>query len=591
MPKLKLKRWLAIPISLILLTLFGFTVNSLYHDRLIKERQVARNEVQIVAKQIESLISDQIYQEQGLEAFVLSSPQLTMEQLSNYSAQLYRYKQPVFRSIALIKDTTVFFVYPLKGNEGALDVDLSTLSGQRQDVLFVKNQLKTKLAAPVNLVQGGRGIIIRSPIQVPSADGTLSYFGQVSLVIDYDALENVSGLNSLMKRYNLVITDVSSAENGEKFIYGNIKAPNANYETLQITLPSSTWRIAYYPTLGWQAFDNNLILLTVGGLVFSLLVGFYTWRVFDLQYTLNDTVHERTLALYQTNEYLEQTLGEVEEKQAELYLVNDQLEQSLEDLKATQVQLIQSEKFAALGELVAGVAHEINTPLGIGITLATYIQDQHLRLLKQFETGTLSKSQLSEYLESLTESLPTMVSSLNRSAEIISSFKNVAGEQSALELRAVNLHDFLSDVIVNLRPKFKNTTHQIQLNCPEDLVLYQYPGAFSHILTNLVVNSLTHGFENQPLGRIDVLVYTHQDLGYFVYTDNGRGIDPLLLEKVFDPFYTTKRSEGNTGLGMHIIHNIVTQTLKGKLELESELGKGIKLSITFPLITSFSSEG
>lgn len=588
MPKLKLKRWLAMPISLILLALFGFTVNSLYHDRLLSEKQAARGEVQAVAKQIESLISDQIYQEQGLEAFVLSSPNLTMDQLSQYSAQLYRYKQSVFRSIALIKDTTVFFVYPLAGNEGALTVDLATVPGQKDDVLFVKNQLKTKLAAPVNLVQGGRGIIIRSPIQVPEASGQLSYFGQVSLVIDYDALETVSGLKELMTRYHVIITDISSPENGERFIYGNLKAPSSQFETLQIKLPSSTWRVAYYPKIGWQAFGSNLLLLGTGGLIFSILVGFYTWRVFDLQYSLNDTVHERTLALYQTNEYLEQTLGEVEEKQAELYLVNDQLEQSLEELKATQGQLIQSEKFAALGELVAGVAHEINTPLGIGITLATYIQDQHIKLLKQFESGALSKAQLAEYLESLSESLPTMVSSLNRSAEIISSFKNVAGEQSALEIRPVNLHDFLSDVIVNLKPKFKNTAHQIMLNCPENLVLYQYPGAFSHILTNLVVNSLTHGFENQTQGKIEILVYTDQGLGYFIYSDNGRGIDSLLLDKVFDPFYTTKRSEGNTGLGMHIIHNIVTQTLKGRLELTSEVGKGINLTICFPLITSIT---
>lgn len=584
MPNLKLKRWLALPISLILITLFGFTVNSLYQDRLLTERQAVRNEVQVVAKQIESLISDQIFQEQGLEAYVLSRPGLTDDQLSSYSAQLYRYKQTIFRSIALIKDTTVYFVYPLEGNEGALSVDLSNVESQRDDVLFVKNRLEMKLAAPVNLLQGGRGIIIRSPIQIPDEKGQFNYFGQVSLVIDYDALQEVSGLTKLMDKYQIVIKDITHSQTDSKFIYGNIKEPSSNFESLQISLPNSTWEIAYYPKIGWHGLNSNLAWLAIAGLVFSLLVGFYTWRLFDLQYTLNDTVHERTLALYQTNEYLEQTLGEVEEKQAELYLLNDQLERSLEDLKATQSQLIQSEKFAALGELVAGVAHEINTPLGIGITLATYIQDQHIKLSKQFETGALSKSQLAEYLESLAESLPTMVSSLNRSAEIISSFKNVAGEQSILELRQVNLHDFLSDVIVNLKPKLKHTHHQIMLNCPENLVLYQYPGAFSHIVTNLVVNSLTHGFEKNQNGLIQILVYTENELGYFIYTDNGRGIESSQLDKVFDPFYTTKRAEGNTGLGMHIIHNIVTQTLKGRIELESNNGKGIKLTIVFPLI-------
>lgn len=584
MPNLKLKRWLSLPISLILLTLFGFTVNSLYQDRLLTERQNSKNEVQAVAKQVESLISDQIFQEQGLEAYLLSKPDLTVDQLTLYATQLYRYKQSIFRSIALTKDTTVYFVYPLNGNEGALYVDLASVESQREDVLFVKDNLATKVAAPVNLVQGGRGIIIRSPIQIPDQSGHLKYYGQVSLVIDYDALQEVSGLSALLDKYQLVIRDVTHSKSHSKFIYGNVKDSLAHFEIAKINLANTTWEVAYYPKVGWQALSTNLIILTIAGVIFSLLVGFYTWRLFELQYNLNDTVHERTLALYQTNEYLEQTLGEVEEKQAELYLLNDQLEKSLEDLKATQSQLIQSEKFAALGELVAGVAHEINTPLGIGITLATFIQDQHMKLVKQFETATLSKSQLAEYLDSLSESLPTMVASLNRSAEIISSFKNVAGEQSILELRQVNLHDFLSDVIVNLKPKFKHTQHQIVLSCPEDLVLYQYPGAFSHIVTNLVINSLTHGFENSQNGLIHIQVYTEEELGYFIYSDNGKGIEFHQLEKVFDPFYTTKRAEGNTGLGMHIIHNIVTQTLKGRVELASEKDKGIKITIVFPLI-------
>lgn len=586
MPNLKIKRWLALPLTLILLMLFGFTINSLYQDKLLNERQSVRNDMQRVASQIESLISDQIYQEQGLEAFLLSGSQKSESELRTYASELYRYKQTIFRSIALIKDTTVFFVYPLKGNEGALGVDLAAVEGQKNDILFVKQQLERKITAPVNLVQGGRGIIVRSPIEVLDAQNKSTYFGQISLVIDYDALQEISGLTELMTRYDIVITDTTHKELEPKFIYGNVKQLKDHYETIDIHLPNSTWSMAYVPLNYAGLFSGNLILLSLAGLLFSCLTGYYAWRIFELQYTLNDTVYQRTQSLYQTNEYLEQTLGEVEEKQAEMILLNDQLEASLENLKSTQNQLIQSEKFAALGELVAGVAHEINTPLGIGITLATYIEEQHIKLSKQFESGQLSKIQLAEYLDSLSESLPTMVASINRSAEIISSFKNVAGEQSSLELRQVNLHDFLNDVITNLKPKFKHSPHQIELICPNDIVLYQYPGAFSHILTNLVINSLTHGFDETMSGMIQVRVYTNDDFGYFIYTDNGKGIETSLLDKVFDPFYTTRRSEGNTGLGMHIIHNIVTQTLKGRIELESSPGNGVQFRIIFPLIRS-----
>jgi signal transduction histidine kinase len=299
---------------------------------------------------------------------------------------------------------------------------------------------------------------------------------------------------------------------------------------------------------------------------------------------LNNIIEERTHALIQTNEYLEHTLAEVEEKQAELFLLNDQLEQSLDHLKDTQEQLILSEKFAALGELVAGVAHEINTPLGIGITLATFVADKHHRLVKLFEAGELSKSEMKEYNDAVYEALSAMVSSLNRSAEIITSFKNVAGEQSSLELRQFNVKAYFEDVLQNLKPRIKKTPHEISLICDPEIFIYNYPGVFSHILTNFIINSLVHAFTDDKAGLITIEFYKYENNCQLIYSDNGIGISEQHTSRVFDPFYTTKKGQGSTGLGLHIVHNIVTQNLKGKIGLFTEVGKGVCFTIDFPLI-------
>jgi signal transduction histidine kinase len=258
----------------------------------------------------------------------------------------------------------------------------------------------------------------------------------------------------------------------------------------------------------------------------------------------------------------------------------------LEHLTETQEQLIQSEKFAALGELVAGVAHEINTPLGIGITLATFVEDKHHRITKLFDAGQLSKTELHEYNDSVGEALSVMVNSLNRSAEIIGSFKNVAGEQSALELRDFNVRDYLEDMLQNLKPRLKKTPYEITLICEPNLIIYNYPGLFSHILTNFIVNSLIHGFVGLDSGHITINFYKIDSHYVLTYSDNGHGISSDHIEHIFDPFYTTKKGQGSTGLGLHIVHNIVTQNLNGKISLVTSENKGVTFTIEFPLIDS-----
>ena len=471
----------------------------------------------------------------------------------------------------------------MEGNEKALGVDLSKVAGQSEDVLKVKSSLSTVVAGPVDLLQGGKGIIIRIPILSHINETASHYLGQMSVVIDYYLLLQASKFNELMEKYSLQLVQ-NSGSSLEKTIFSNTIDPLKDGESYSLNLTNMKWEIRYVPKTGWNGSSTLLYLIIFIGLLTSLFVFMAVNRQLTHKDDLNLLVDERTKALIQTNEYLEQTLGEVEEKQAELFILNDQLENSLEHLESTQEQLIQSEKFAALGELVAGVAHEINTPLGIGITLATFVEDKHARMSKLFEAGTLSKGDLLDYNDALTEALSVMVSSLNRSAEIISSFKNVAGEQSALELRYFNVREYFEDVLQNLRPKLKKTAHEINLICDPELVIYHYPGVFSHILTNFIINSLTHGFTEQTAGHMTIEIYKKDDHAVLVYRDDGVGITDQHLTHVFDPFYTTKKGQGSTGLGLHIVHNIVTQNLHGAIHLVTAANEGVCFTIEFPLV-------
>jgi signal transduction histidine kinase len=268
--------------------------------------------------------------------------------------------------------------------------------------------------------------------------------------------------------------------------------------------------------------------------------------------------------------------------QDQLESANEELKVSLDSLEQTRDQLVQSEKMAALGELVAGVAHEINTPVGVGVTAASFLDSKTREFLKVYESGELKRSELESYLKTVQEVSSSILLNMERAAELISSFKRVAVDQSSETRRRFNLKAYLDEILLSLRPRYKKTPHTIEISCGPDIELNSYPGAFSQILNNLIMNSLIHGFKDKEQGTIRVEISKKEELIQFVYKDDGCGLTEEQLEKIFDPFYTTMRAKGGTGLGMSIVFNLVTQTLKGSISVASEPGNGITFTMTFP---------
>ncbi len=273
----------------------------------------------------------------------------------------------------------------------------------------------------------------------------------------------------------------------------------------------------------------------------------------------------------------------VEERTGELQKANLALRESLEELHRTQNQLIQSGKMAALGNLVAGVAHEINTPVGIGVTAASLLEEKTSEIALSYSSGQLRRSDLEKYFKMATQSSTSILSNLERASELIQSFKQVAVDQSVEEKRRFRFKRYMDEVLLSLWPGYKRTGHTISVSCPDDLFVYSYPGVFMQIITNMVVNSLIHGFEDIEQGHIHISVSEQENELHFRYSDDGKGMNEEHIRKIFDPFFTTKRARGGTGLGMHIVYNLVTQTLDGQIECSSVPGKGTDFFIRIQL--------
>ncbi|NQU59059.1 MAG: PAS domain S-box protein [Rhodospirillales bacterium] len=260
----------------------------------------------------------------------------------------------------------------------------------------------------------------------------------------------------------------------------------------------------------------------------------------------------------------------------------DKLRKTLKELRLTQNELVQSEKMASLGGLVAGVAHEINTPVGIGVTASTHLEETVNNLRGSLADGSMKKSLLESSLESMDQAAKIIATNLRRAADLIGSFKQVAVDQSSEERRSFLVAEYLDEILLSLKPNIKKSNVQVVVDCDPALRIDSYPGAISQTLTNLVMNSLIHAFEDGEKGIIRIAAQADAGEAVIRYTDDGKGMDEAHRKQIFDPFFTTKRGAGGSGLGMHILFNLVTQTLGGTVKCDSAPGEGTSFEITFP---------
>ena len=291
---------------------------------------------------------------------------------------------------------------------------------------------------------------------------------------------------------------------------------------------------------------------------------------------------ESEQAINQLNESLEQR---VIERTNDLTKTNEQLQESMSALKEAQSELVQNQKMASLGSLVAGISHEINTPIGIGVTSATSIEEEVSTFIDKFQNGTIKKSDLMKFMTHVKEGSRILLQNLNRASELISSFKLVAVDQTDNTQREINVYKYIDEIITSMSPKLKKTLVKVENNIPRDIVIETQPGALYQLMSNLISNSLIHGFDNSETGKILISTELCKEKIKLIYEDTGKGIDESIISRVFDPFFTTRLGKGGSGLGLNIVYNIVTSTLKGKIDVISNVENGVRFEVVLPINT------
>lgn len=258
-----------------------------------------------------------------------------------------------------------------------------------------------------------------------------------------------------------------------------------------------------------------------------------------------------------------------------------EISQALDRLQSAQKQLIESEKLASLGGLVAGVAHEINTPLGIAVTSSSLLSEHVQGLRQHYQDKTLTQSAFERFFEQTKEAFDILNDSLHRSANLVTSFKQLATDQSSDQIYTFNVYESVANIAKSLTHVTKTKKVVVNIDCDEKLSICSNPGALSQVMTNLIMNACIHAFDQaDEQNRIDVNVVDGAGVLHVTVTDNGKGMTEEVLSKVFEPFFTTRRGSGGSGLGMCLVYNMVTQKLKGNIAVTSELGKGSQFSFT-----------
>ena len=263
---------------------------------------------------------------------------------------------------------------------------------------------------------------------------------------------------------------------------------------------------------------------------------------------------------------------------------NAALNDALHALQEAQSELVRQEKLASLGRLVAGVAHEINTPLGICVTATSHLVQELKLTREELAAGEMTAESLESFFDIVDQSLRIMTTNTQRAANLVRSFKQVAVDQSSDNVRSFNLRKYLDEVLLSLQPKLKGKPIEVEVDCPPDIDMESVPGAVSQIVTNMVVNSLVHGFGEGQSGSIKIKGRVEGDHVQFDYSDDGIGMDPGTLSQLFDPFFTTKRGSGGSGLGAHILYNLVTGPLGGTVKVVSAPNMGLHYNLRFPRV-------
>jgi two-component system NtrC family sensor kinase len=423
-----------------------------------------------------------------------------------------------------------------------LPEDLPSSKPIQQTVTRALNNPERPLIGPVFTSKTGAHMVVMAFV-VPNADSQ----GVLLSALNLDTM--LQGINELHVPPGLQFS-LTFSNDQLNFSNNVAKEDIVASKSLRVMGVDKEWSFVWSVDNTYQGGPDTSMATAImsGGIVISFLISMLVW----LQAKQNEKI---------TQKVIEKT----------------------SQLKDAQEQLVQSEKMASLGSLVAGVSHELNTPIGIALTASTSLLSMTKDMRHRLETNTLKKSSLNSYFDQACSATELVESNINRATELITSFKQVAVDQTSERRRHFNLNQSIEDVVKTLTPKLKATSHKVVIEVEENIEMHSYPGPLGQVLTNFITNTLIHGFEHMEEGLMKITGSSDQHNIVLTYSDNGCGIEEANLPKIFDPFYTSKLGKGGSGLGLNVVYNLCTGILGGEIEVTSAAGDGITFTLTLPL--------
>jgi len=322
-----------------------------------------------------------------------------------------------------------------------------------------------------------------------------------------------------------------------------------------------------------EKFNEYLLTLLI---MFFIFIAFFV--VIKMLFSKDNKLSESNIKLQSMNDTLE---FKVLERTKKLSYLNKKLQTSVSELTKTKRDLIAAEKMANLGELVSSVTHEINSPLGNSITTSSHINHLTEELIALYEKEVMSKDEFEHFLTKVKELSSVLMINLNNTKQLVSSFKNIAVDQAIEDIRVFNVKKYFEEILFALKGITKKTKIKIYFSCDDNVYIKSYPGFFSQILTNFINNSVLHGFDKNDEGEIHIDVFNANKNIRVIYYDTGKGIKEEDRAKIFEQYFTTRKGEGGTGLGLHIIKKIVNEKLDGNIRLNQK-DKGVEFLIIVP---------
>jgi signal transduction histidine kinase len=487
------------------------------------------------------------------------------------------------------------FNEPMKGNENAFGLDLASLPSQLNAVEAARDSGQIVATGRTLLVQDATrhpGFIARAPIyrqNMPLASveqRRAAFIGVVAIVFRVEDLMREVIEPSLLKHVALKIVDTGDSNanlsaSPEDTLFDS-REPGARTLSKRVALGNIDvaqrhWLVQYTALAGsrYSRDITPLILIGTAGVVISALIAAL----------LMASRRSRTLAgqLRVTLEEQRASLGELEQQKAHVELAHGDLSSVLVTLKQAQANLITSEKLASLGALVAGIAHELNTPIGNSLLTATALADMVSEFEKKYADGGIKRSALEAHMADTRLACDIMASSLSRAADLITSFKQVSVDQTSDKRRRFDLGEVVRDTVATFAAQLRRTDCHIEVDVSPMLVLDSYPGGVGQVLSNLINNALLHAFDGCSAPKM-VISAREIEQGQVLlnFSDNGVGMTAKTLHQVFDPFFTTKLGQGGSGLGMNIVYNVVTGMLGGTIGIASTPANGTSVTMMMP---------